>query len=135
MTPMQTIETPTAPARPELFSQATMHNGMIFVSGQLPMRLDGSLVGPGIEAQTDQVMRNIGAILQAGGVGYNDILKATVFLTDLADFGAFNKVYRGFFNDRLPARSTVQVSRLALDARIEIEVIATMPDPARLQGA
>jgi len=135
MTPMQTISTPAAPSRPELFSQATHHNGTLYVSGQLPMRLDGSLVGPGIEAQTDQVMRNLGAILQAAGVGYDDILKATVFLVDLGDFAAFNKVYRGFFTDRLPARSTVQVARLALDARIEIEVIATMPDPARLQGA
>ncbi len=131
---MQIISTSAAPSRPKLFSQGIAANGLLYVSGQLPMRVDGSLAGPGIEAQTEQVMVNLGAILLAAGSGYDDVIKATVFLANLDHFAAFNEVYGRYFPAHKPARSTVQVARLAMDALIEIELVASMPDPARLQG-
>ena len=121
---MQIIETTAAPSRPKLFSQAIAANGLLFVSGQLPMRVDGSLAGPGIVAQTEQVMHNLEAILSAGGTTFAGVVKATVFLADLADFAAFNEVWGRYFPSVKPARSTVQVARLAMDALIEIEVVA-----------
>jgi reactive intermediate/imine deaminase len=121
---MQIIETTAAPSRPKLFSQAIAANGLLFVSGQLPMRVDGTLAGPGIVAQAEQVMRNLEAILAAGGTTFAGVVKATVFLADLADFAAFNEVWGRHFPSVKPARSTVQVARLAMDALIEIEVVA-----------
>ncbi|HPU53766.1 MAG TPA: Rid family detoxifying hydrolase [Burkholderiaceae bacterium] len=128
---MQPIETSAAPSRPKLFSQAVAAQGLLFVSGQLPLKLDGSLAGPGIVAQTEQVMRNLEAILTAGNSNFASVVKATVFLADLADFVAFNEVWGRYFPSTKPARSTVQVARLAMDALIEIEVIAC---PIRFEG-
>ena len=124
---MQIIETTAAPSRPKLFSQAIAANGLLFVSGQLPMRVDGTLAGPGIVAQTEQVMRNLEAILSAGGSSFAGVVKATVFLADLADFAAFNEVYRTYFKGPLPARAFLGAGSLLNNANFEIMGVAEKP--------
>jgi 2-iminobutanoate/2-iminopropanoate deaminase len=106
------------------YSQAMAANGWIFTSGQIPIGVDGKVVGADIEAQTEQVMKNLKAVLAAAGAGLQDVVKATVFLKNFGDFGKFNAVYAKHFGMHKPARSTAEVSKLALDVLVEIEVIA-----------
>jgi 2-iminobutanoate/2-iminopropanoate deaminase len=106
------------------YSQAITVNGWIYTSGQIPTGPDGKIVGTDIETQTEQVIRNLKAVLGAAGAGLEDIVKATVFIKNLGDFARFNAVYARHFGAHKPARSTAEVSRLALDSLIEIEVIA-----------
>jgi len=119
------IETKAAPGPIGPYSQAVRANGLLFISGQIPVQPEtGLVVEGGIEAQTHQVMRNIAAILAAAGSGFDKLLKTTVFLTDLGDFSAFNQIYGEYVGDSKPARVTVQVARLPKDVRLEIEAIA-----------
>lgn len=100
---------------------------MVYLSGQIAMRPDGTLIEGDVTAQTEQIFRNIRAILGEAGLDVHHVVKTTVFLTDMNDFAAMNAVYAEAFGDHRPARSTVQVSRLPKDATVEIEVIACEP--------
>ena len=108
------------------FSKAFRAGDFVFVSGQVAFDSQGRLVEGGIEAQTDQVMGNVEAVLKEAGCGLGDIVKTTVWLADARDFGRFNATYAKYFPENPPARSTVG-SRLMIDAKIEVEVIAYKP--------
>ena len=119
------IETINAPAPIGPYSQAIRANGFVFVSGQIPVRPDtGQVVEGGIEAQTNQAMKNLAAILDAAGTGLGKVVKTTVFLSNLDDFAEFNRVYADYFGDVKPARATVQVARLPKEVLVEVEAIA-----------
>ncbi len=125
---MEAISTPLAPLPVGPYSQAIKVDGhFLFLSGQIPIDPDtGKLIEGDIGSQTDRVMANIGAILDACGAGFSNIVKTTIFLVDMADFGQVNGAYSKFFPDRAPARSCIQVSALPLGARIEIECVAVV---------
>ncbi len=119
------IETKDAPAPIGPYAQAIRANGFVFVSGQIPLIPDtGSVVDGDIAAQTHQVMRNLSVILKAAGSGLNQVVKTTVFLSNLEDFSGFNRIYGEYFGEAKPARSTVQVARLPKEVLLEIEAIA-----------
>jgi 2-iminobutanoate/2-iminopropanoate deaminase len=121
------ISTESAPAAIGPYSQAIAVGDLVFVSGQLAIDPEtGQFVDGDVAAMTRQIFRNIETILAAAGTTLNKIVKATVFLSDLNDFQAMNGAYAEFFAENPPARSTVQVARLPRDARVEIEVIATL---------
>ena len=118
------VSTDKAPAAIGPYSQAVIANKMLFASGQIPINPEtGNVEAEGIEAQAEQVMKNIGAVLIAGGCGYEDVVKTTCFLADMADFAAFNQVYAKFFPN-CPARSCVAVRELPKQVLCEIEAIA-----------
>jgi 2-iminobutanoate/2-iminopropanoate deaminase len=107
------------------YNQAIRIGDLVFVAGQLGVSLEkGGLAGESVAEQTEQIMRNMGAILEAAGSGLGRLVKTTVFLMDLTDFGAMNDVYARHVGDRPPARSTVQISGLPSGALVEIEAIA-----------
>lgn len=119
------IKTETAPAAIGPYSQAVRAGGFIFASGQIPLDPQtGSIVPGGIGEQTEQVLRNLSAVLEAAGTGLDRVVKTTVFLADMNDFSVMNEVYGRYFEENPPARATVQAARLPRDARVEIEVIA-----------
>jgi 2-iminobutanoate/2-iminopropanoate deaminase len=119
------IKTEGAPAAIGPYSQAVRAGGFIFASGQIPFDPQtGAMVEGGIREQTEQVMRNLSAVLEAAGAGLDAVVKTTVFLADMNDFAAMNEVYARYFKENPPARATVQAARLPRDARVEIEVIA-----------
>jgi len=125
--PRQAVATETAPRAIGPYSQAIRAGNLLFVSGQVPIDpATGALVDGDIRAQTRRVLDNIGEILRAAGASYDAVVRATVFLADLGDFAAMNEVYAAYFPPPPPARSTVEVSRLPRDARIEIDVIAVV---------
>ncbi len=120
------VSTDKAPAAIGPYSQAVIANKMLFASGQIPINPEtGDVEAEGIEAQAEQVMKNIGAVLIAGGCGYEDVVKTTCFLADMADFAAFNSVYEKYFTQK-PARSCVAVKQLPKDVLCEVEVIACL---------
>jgi len=122
------IRTSQAPAAIGPYSQAIRSGDLLFTSGQIPLDpATGSLVEGDISAQTRRVMANLGAVLAAAGADFADVVKTTIFLVDMADFGAVNAVYGQHFSAAPPARSTVAVARLPKDARVEIEMIARIP--------
>jgi 2-iminobutanoate/2-iminopropanoate deaminase len=119
------IETKAAPDPIGPYSQAIRTNGLIFISGQIPIQPEtGLVVEGGIEAQTHQVMKNLSAILHAAGSGFDKVVKTTIFLSNLDDFSRFNRIYEEYFGEARPARATVQVSRLPREVLLEIEAIA-----------
>lgn len=120
----QVISTSLAPGAIGPYSQAMAVGDLVFTSGQIPLRADGSLVEGGIADQTRQVIANLQAVLEAAGAGLDTVLKTTVFVKDLNEFGQLNEVYAGCFGAHKPARSTVEVSRLPRDVLVEIEAIA-----------
>ena len=120
---VRTEEAP-APFQGAPYNQAIKAGGLVFVAGQLGLTPDGTMVGDGIEAQTEQVMANLRAILEAAGSGLERLVKTTVFLTDLGDFKGMNEVYARHVGDRPPARSTIEVGALPSGALVEIEAIA-----------
>ena len=123
------ISTSNAPSAIGPYSQAVRAGDFLFCSGQIPLDLaTGALVGDDVRAQTECVLNNLRAVLEAGGAGLDRVVKATIFLVDLGDFGAVNEVYGQFFTSHPPARACVQVSRLPRDARVEIEAIAYLGD-------
>ena len=121
----RTITTSEAPAAVGPYSQATAIGGLLFCAGQIPLDpATGELVAGDVTAQTVQACRNIAAVLKASGMTFADVVKTTVFLTDMADFTAMNAVYATHFTEPYPARSTVAVAGLPRGARVEIEVTA-----------
>lgn len=110
------------------YGQGVKAGGFLFTSGQIPLTPEGEMVVGDIVAQTEQVFANLDAVLREAGCERADVVKATVFLSDLADFQAMNEVYAAFFGDHRPARSTVEVARLARDVRIEVDLVARLPD-------
>ena len=123
----QAVSTDSAPAAIGPYSQAIRAGSLLFVSGQVPIDpATGAIVDGDIAAQTRRVLQNLGAILEAAGLSFDHVVRTTVFLADMNDFAAMNEVYATCFTSPAPARATVQVSRLPKDARIEIDVIASV---------
>ena len=121
---MKTIQTSNAPAAIGPYSQAKVVNGFVFASGQIPWNpATGEVEGTTIEAQAEQVMKNVGAILKEAGVGFENVVKTTCFLAEMADFAAFNSVYEKYFTGK-PTRSCVAVKQLPKNVLVEVEVIA-----------
>lgn len=121
------IHTDQAPAAIGPYSQAVRAGQLIFTAGQLGIDPTTGKLVEGVEAQTHQAMRNLQAILQAAGTDLAHVVKTTIFVADLNDFATINTIYGSYFESEPPARSTVQVARLPLDARVEIEMVAVVP--------
>ena len=119
------IATTNAPAAIGPYSQAIEYNGMVYASGQIPVNpATGEVESDNIEGQTDQSLKNVGAILKEVGLDYSDVIKTTCFLADIADFAKFNEVYSRYFKEEAPARSCVAVKDLPKGVLCEVEVIA-----------
>jgi 2-iminobutanoate/2-iminopropanoate deaminase len=119
------VNTDFAPQAIGPYSQAIKANGFLFVSGQIPLDpMTGQIVYGGIESQTYQVLNNLKAILEKEGLGFDNVVKTGVFLKDMEDFAAMNKIYADYFKSEPPARACVQVARLPRDVSVEIELIA-----------
>jgi 2-iminobutanoate/2-iminopropanoate deaminase len=123
----EAISAPNAPKAIGPYSPGIRAGNLLFLSGQIPIDpATSNLVEGDIAAQTEQVMRNIGALLKAAGAGFEHVVRTTVFLADMNDFAAMNAVYGRFVVNPPPARATVQVARLPRDSRVEIDVIAVI---------
>ena len=121
---MKKISTDKAPAAIGPYSQAIVHGDLLFTSGQIPINPEtGNVEAQGITDQTEQVMKNLGAVLTAAGTCYKKAIKTTCFLADIADFAAFNEVYAKYFTEK-PARSCVAVKDLPKGVLVEVEVVA-----------
>jgi 2-iminobutanoate/2-iminopropanoate deaminase len=121
------IATDRAPAAIGPYSQAVRVGDLVFTSGSIPLRPDGSMVEGDVTVQTAQVMENLQAVLAAAGTTLDHAVKCTCFLADMNDFAAMNEVYARYFGETPPARSTVQVARLPRDVRVEVECVAWVP--------
>ena len=122
---IEAIETERAPQAIGPYSQAVRANGLLFLSGQIPLDpATMEVVGGGIEAQTRQVLANLRAVLEAAGSGLDQVVRTTIFLSDLGDFATVNAIYAETFGATRPARSTIQAARLPRDVQIEIDAIA-----------
>ena len=122
---LQTIATPDAPKAIGPYAQAIVSNGVLYSAGQIaldPVTME--IVAGGITEQSERVMQNLAAVLAAAGMGLANVMKTTVFLVDMAEFAAMNEVYARHFGEHRPARSTVAVSGLPRNVRVEIEVVA-----------
>ena len=126
MNHFEILHTDAAPAAIGPYSQAVRAGSFLFTSGQIPLTPDGQMVAEDAQAQAKQVFSNLDAILVNAGATRSQVVKATVFVADLADFDTINKVYAEFFGDHRPARTTVQVAKLPRDAKVEIEVVALL---------
>lgn len=123
---MKKIHTDNAPAAIGPYSQAIIHGDILFTSGQIPINpATGNIEAEGIVAQTEQVMQNLGAVLSAAGSSFENAIKTTCFLADMAYFAAFNEVYARYFTEK-PARSCVAVKTLPKNVLVEVEVIAAV---------
>ena len=119
------ISTTDAPAAVGPYSQAVAFGGLLFCAGQIPLDpATGEIVSGDVAAQTERVCANIAAVLKAGGTTFANVVKTTVFLTDMANFAAMNAVYAKYFTEPFPARSTVAVAGLPRGTQVEIEVVA-----------
>src|SRR5450830_582737 len=123
---MKVIQTPNAPAAIGPYSQAIVVGQLLFTSGQIPLRADGTLVEGDITVQTTQVLANLKAVIEAAGADLSKVVKTTVFLKNLDDFGVLNGIYAEAFGTHTPARSTVQVAKLPRDVLLEIEAIVSL---------
>ena len=125
---LKKISTDKAPAAIGPYSQAVVHGGVVFTSGQIPLDpTTGTVLAEGITAQTEQVMKNLDAVLTASGASFESAIKTTCFLADMADFAAFNEVYARYFTGK-PARSCVAVKALPKGVLVEVEVIAAISE-------
>ena len=125
MSRLETVDTDRAPRAIGPYSQAVVVDGWVFCSGQIALDpADGKLVDGEVSLQTERVMKNLAAVLQAGGASLATVVKTTVFLVDMADFAAMNEVYGRHFGDHRPARATVAVAGLPRGVRVEIECVA-----------
>lgn len=123
----KTVSTGNAPKAIGPYSQAVIHNGLAFLSGQIPLDPTTGEMAPGdIAAQTERVLENLRAVLEAAGATLSSVLKTTVFLKDMGDFPRMNEVYARYFPENPPARSTVQAAKLPRDAMVEIDAIAAV---------
>lgn len=123
---MTTVSTKNAPAAIGPYSQAQIVGGLVFTSGQIGIDPTTGLIREGIEAQANQVFTNLAALLEAAGSAMNKVVKTTVFIKDMNDFGNVNEIYGKYFAEPFPARSCVEVARLPKDVLIECEVIAEL---------
>lgn len=124
----EAVATSDAPAAIGPYSQAIVAGGFLFVSGQIPLDpATGGLVSGTIAEETRRVFDNLAAILTAAGAGFDDVVKTTVYLSDMADFTAMNEVYATYFSAPAPARATVQAAALPKGVRVEIDLIALIP--------
>lgn len=123
---MKIINTKKAPAAIGPYSQGIIVNNLFYSSGQIPLTAEGTLVDGSIEEQTHQVFTNLKAVLEEAGASLESVVKVTVFLSDMEEFGAVNEVYGMYFSAHKPARSCVEVARLPKDVKVEIEVIALL---------
>lgn len=122
------VHTDNAPAAIGPYSQAIVTSGLVFTAGQIALDpATGQVVAGGVAEQTERVLQNLGAVLEAAGTDWANVIKTTVFLKDMRDFPTVNEVYARRFGDARPARSTVAVSGLPRDVLVEIEAIATVP--------
>ncbi|ERJ76254.1 RidA family protein [Streptococcus sobrinus] len=122
---MKIFHTDKAPKALGPYVQAKQAGDLLFASGQVPLSPEtGQVVGTSIEEQTQQVLKNIKAILEAAGTDFDHVVKTTCFLSDINDFAAFNEVYATAFKEEFPARSCVEVARLPKDVKVEVEVVA-----------
>ena len=120
------INSPNAPAPIGPYSQATLVNGTLYVSGQIPLNQEtGELVNSSIEEETHMVMKNLQFILAEAGMDFSNVVKCSIFVKDLNNFGRINETYGSYFTSNPPARETVEVSRLPKDVNVEISCIAT----------
>jgi 2-iminobutanoate/2-iminopropanoate deaminase len=126
MRKLDIISTVGAPAAIGPYAQAVRFGSLLFTSGQIPLGLDGQVVAGGIVEQTHQVFHNLQAVLKEAGCEFKDVIKATVFIKDMNQFGALNEVYASYFGEHKPARSTVEVARLPRDVFVEIELIVSV---------
>lgn len=117
------IETDDAPEAVGAYSQGIATDDMVFTAGQVPLTPDGDMVDGGVAEQTERALKNVSAVLEAGGSSLEDAVKVTVFLNDIDDFGEMNSTYEEFFEDEPPARSAVEVGEVPLGAAVEIEAI------------
>ncbi|PTF78774.1 RidA family protein [Staphylococcus chromogenes] len=125
---MKTINTQQAPAAVGPYSHASVVNGLVYTSGQIPLNLEGNIVSDDVETQTKQVFENLKAVLEAAGSDLEHVVKVLVFLSNMENFQKVNEVYGTYFTSHKPARSAVEVARLPKDVKIEIEVIAEVKD-------
>jgi len=123
----EAVSSPAAPKAIGPYSQAIRAGSLLFVSGQVPLDpATGEMVQGDIAAQTHRVFRNLGAILEAAGASFDTVVRTTVYLADMNDFAVVNEVYGTYFSAPAPARATVQAARLPKDARVEIDLIASL---------
>ena len=123
----QIVVAENAPKAIGPYSAGVKIGNFVFTAGQLGINPEtGSIVNGGITGETHQALKNLGAVLEAGGSSLSNVIKTTVFLRDMNDFAAMNAVYAEYFTENFPARSAVQVARLPLDAQVEIEAVATI---------
>ena len=123
----QAVSTPKAPRAIGPYSQAIRSGSLLFLSGQIPIDpATGNLVDGDITAQTHRVLQNLGEVLAAAGASFDDVVRTTIYLADMNDFGTVNEIYGTYFSQPAPARATVQAARLPRDARVEIDCIASL---------
>jgi 2-iminobutanoate/2-iminopropanoate deaminase len=123
----EAVSSPQAPPAIGPYSQAIRAGGFLFVSGQIPLDpATGTMVDGDLAAQTHRVFKNLSAILAAAGASFDNVVKTTVYLADMNDFPAMNEIYATYFSTPAPARATVQAARLPRDARVEIDLIASL---------
>lgn len=120
----QKIETTKAAKAVGPYSQAIVAGNLIYTSGQIHLTPEGKLLEGTIEEQTHQVIKNLQAVLAAAGVSFKEVVKTTIYVTDLANYGKVNEVYGSYFSEPFPARETVQVAALPLGAKVEISLVA-----------
>lgn len=121
------VSTDKAPGAIGPYSQAVKAGGMVFCSGQIPIDpATGEFVSDDVSEQTEQVLKNLGEVLAAAGVGFDSVVKTTIFLASMEDFALVNQIYGKYFSDNKPARATVQAARLPRDAKVEIDCIAVI---------
>ena len=123
--PTKHVSTNEAPEPVGPYSQGVISGGLLFCSGQIALDPEsGAMVEGGVDTQTERVFQNLVAVLSEAKMGLENVVKTTVYLADMADFGAMNEVYARYLGKRAPARSTIQASGLPMDARVEIDIIA-----------
>lgn len=122
------FHTDKAPEPKGPYSQAVIHNGVMYLSGQIPLDPEGVLVRGTIEEETAAVLENIKLIAEEAGAGLEYVLKVTCYLADMEDFKRFNDVYRNYFPENPPARTTIQAGKLPLDVQVEIAAVVALPD-------
>ncbi|MBC3134999.1 RidA family protein [Staphylococcus warneri] len=121
---MEIINTNKAPEALGPYSHATVVNGLVYTSGQIPLNLEGEIVSDDVKDQTKQVLENLSVVLKEAGSDLENVVKATIFISDMNDFQYINEVYGNYFDKHQPARSCVEVARLPKDVKVEIELIS-----------
>lgn len=121
---MKLINTNNAPEALGPYSHASVINGLVYTSGQIPLNLQGEIVSDDVQEQTKQVLENLSTVLEAAGASLSSVVKTTIFISDMDHFQRINEVYGTFFDQHQPARSCVEVARLPKDVKVEIEAIA-----------